>query len=178
MPKLAGQQLTQKLYKIAFFSEKNAVSHVTFAGQPTMSYGDFVYALFIIELFCTYNQIIFVINNINKIFNQIWWTACIKLNIVTVCVVLMLFNKLKLMQVSRGNILKTTGMLCNPNFVHIRIISILVWALYISSLPLTSLPKMVKPEMPASVKQSKLFVLVTMCWSSFVFWDQLKGHAC
>ena len=27
---------------------------------------------------------------------------------------------------SRGNILKTTGMLCNPNFIHIRIINISV----------------------------------------------------
>ena len=51
---------------------------------------------------------------------------CIKFNIVTICVVFMLFNKLKLMQVSRGNILKTTGMLCNLNFVDNRIIGILV----------------------------------------------------
>ena len=43
--------------------------------------------------------------------------TCIKLNIVTVHVVFMLFNKLNLMQVSRGNILKTTGMLCNPNLI-------------------------------------------------------------
>ena len=35
-----------------------------------------------------------------------------KFNIATICVVFMLSNKLKLMQVSRGNILKTTGMLC------------------------------------------------------------------
>ena len=35
-------------------------------------------------------------------------------------------NKLNLMQVSRGNILKTTGTLCNPNFIHIRIIGISV----------------------------------------------------
>ena len=35
-------------------------------------------------------------------------------------------NKLNLMQVSRGNILKTTGMLCNPNFICIRMISISV----------------------------------------------------
>ena len=47
-------------------------------------------------------------------------------NIVTVYVVFMLFNKLNLMQVCRGNILKTTGMLCNPNFICIRIISVLV----------------------------------------------------
>ena len=32
-------------------------------------------------------------------------------------VVFMLSNKLNLMQVSRGNILKTTGMLCNPIFI-------------------------------------------------------------
>ena len=48
------------------------------------------------------------------------------LNIVIFYVVFVLFNKLKLMQVSRGNILKTMGMLCNPNFVDNRIISILV----------------------------------------------------
>ena len=42
--------------------------------------------------------------------------ACIKLSIITVCAVFMLCNKPSLMQVSRGNILKTTEMLCNPKF--------------------------------------------------------------
>ena len=37
------------------------------------------------------------------------------------------------MQVGRGNNLKTTGMLCNPDFMYKRIIGISVWALYISS---------------------------------------------
>ena len=69
------------------------------------------------------------------------------------------------MQVSRGNILITIGMLCNPIFVCSIIIGISWYFLY----PFASLPKMVKQEMPASIKQSKLFVLVTMCWSSFVF---------
>ena len=44
-------------------------------------------------------------------------------------------NKLNLMVVSRGNILKTTGMLCNPNFIRSRRIGVLVWALYIFPLP-------------------------------------------
>ena len=30
--------------------------------------------------------------------------------------------------------------------------------------------------MPASIEQSYLFVLVTRCWSSFVFQDQYKGN--
>ena len=38
------------------------------------------------------------------------------------------------MQVSRGNILKTTGMLCNPNFIHSRIM-VFQSELYIFSLP-------------------------------------------
>ena len=57
------------------------------------------------------------------------------------------------MQVSRGNILKTTGMLCNPKFVYKN-----NWYFGLSSTyflyPLASLPKMVKQEMPASVKQT------------------------
>ena len=36
----------------------------------------------------------------------------------------------------------------------------------------------VKQEVPASVKQGKLYVLVTRCWSSFVFQDQYKGNIC
>ena len=57
------------------------------------------------------------------------------------------------MQVSRGNILKTTGMLCNPKFISKN-----NWYFDLSSIyffyPLASLPKMVKQEMPASIKQS------------------------
>ena len=49
-----------------------------------------------------------------------------KLNIVIINVVFNKLNKYHWMQVSRGNILKTTGMLCNPNFVSIRIIGILI----------------------------------------------------
>ena len=57
------------------------------------------------------------------------------------------------MQVSRGNILKTTGMLCNPKFIcknnqYFGLSSI--YFLY----PLASLPKMVKQEKPASIEQS------------------------
>ena len=70
------------------------------------------------------------------------------------------------MQVGRGNILKTTGMLCNPNFVYGRIISISVQALPYSNkgsiyflYPLTSLPKVVKQEVLTSFEQNKLFVL-------------------
>ena len=81
------------------------------------------------------------------------------------------------MQVSRGNILKSIGMLCNPNFVQEN-----NWYFDLSSIyflyPLASLPKMVNLEMPASIEQSELFVLVTMHWSSFVFQDQYKGNAC
>ena len=56
------------------------------------------------------------------------------------------------MQVSRGNILKTTGMLCKPKFIcknnqYFDLSS--TYFLY----PLASLPKMVKQEMPASIKQ-------------------------
>ena len=57
------------------------------------------------------------------------------------------------MQVSRGNILKTTGMLCNPKLVCKN-----NWYFDLNSIyflyPLTSLPKMVNLEMPASVEQS------------------------
>ena len=65
------------------------------------------------------------------------------------------------MQAGRGNILKTTGMLCNPNFVNKRIIGILVQDLLHSGkgpiyflYPLISLPKMVKQEVPTSIKQN------------------------
>ena len=56
------------------------------------------------------------------------------------------------MQVSRGNILKTTEMLCNPKFVNKN-----NWYFGLSSIyflyPLTSLPKVAKQEMPASIEQ-------------------------
>ena len=55
--------------------------------------------------------------------------------------------------VSRGNILKTSGMLCNPKFICKN-----NWYLGLSPTyflyPLASLPKMVKQEMPASIEQS------------------------
>ena len=57
------------------------------------------------------------------------------------------------MQVGRGNILKTTGMLCNPKSIYKN-----NWYFDLSSIyflyPLASLPKMVKQEMPASAEQS------------------------
>ena len=57
------------------------------------------------------------------------------------------------MQVSGVNILKTTGMLCNPKFVNKN-----NWYFDLSSIyflfPLASLPKMVKQEMPAFIEQS------------------------
>ena len=57
------------------------------------------------------------------------------------------------MQVSRGNILKTTGMLCNPKFVckNNRYFGL---SSKIFPLPTCILPKMVKQEMPASIEQS------------------------
>ena len=57
------------------------------------------------------------------------------------------------MQVSRGYILKTTRMLCNPKFVNKNNGYFGLSSIYLLY-PLTSLPKMVKQEMPASVKQS------------------------
>ena len=64
------------------------------------------------------------------------------------------------MYVSRGNILKTTGMLCNPNFAYKRIIGISIQdllhlnkgSLYFLY-QLTSLPEIVKQEVPTSVVQ-------------------------
>ena len=57
------------------------------------------------------------------------------------------------MQVGRGNILKTTGMLCNLEFTYKN-----NWYFDLGSIyflyPLASSPKMVKPEMPASAEQS------------------------
>ena len=57
------------------------------------------------------------------------------------------------MQVNRGNILKTTGMLCNPIFIKKNNLYFNLSSIYFLY-PLASLPKMVKQEMPASVKQS------------------------
>ena len=57
------------------------------------------------------------------------------------------------MQVSRGNILKTTGMLCNPKFVNKNNQYFDLSSIYFLY-PLASLPKMVKQEMPASIEQS------------------------
>ena len=77
----------------------------------------------------------------------------------------------------KGFVCSSYILLCNPNFIckNNQCFSLsFIYFLY----PLTSLPKMVKPEMPASIEQSKLFVLVTMCWSSFVYQDQQKGNAC
>ena len=75
------------------------------------------------------------------------------------------------MQFSRGNILKTIGMLCNPKFIKENNQYFSLSSIYFLY-PLASLPKMVKQEMPASIKQSQLFVLVARCWSSFGFQDQ------
>ena len=57
------------------------------------------------------------------------------------------------MQVSRGNILKTTGMLCNPNFVNKNNRYFGLSSIYFLY-PLASLPKMVKQEMPASMSRA------------------------
>ena len=57
------------------------------------------------------------------------------------------------MQISRGNILKTTGILCNPKFVYKNSQYFGLSSTYFLY-PLTSLPKMVKQEMPASIEQS------------------------
>ena len=57
------------------------------------------------------------------------------------------------MKVSRGNILKTTGMLCNPKFVYKNNQYFDLSSTYFLY-PLASLPYMVKQEMPASIKQT------------------------
>ena len=57
------------------------------------------------------------------------------------------------MQVSRGNILETTGMLCNPKFINKNNQYFGLSSIYFLYL-LASLPKMIKKEMPASIKQS------------------------
>ena len=49
-PRLAGQQPTQRSYKINFFFKKNAVSHMTFAGRLAKSARHTVHALFILDL--------------------------------------------------------------------------------------------------------------------------------
>ena len=70
-----------------------------------------------------------------------------------VCVVsIFIINKLSLMHVSRGNILKTTGMLCNPKFIYKNNQHFSLGSTYFLY-PLTSLPKMVKQEIPASTEQ-------------------------
>ena len=69
------------------------------------------------------------------------------------------------MQVSRGNILKTTGMLCNPKFVYKNNRYFGLSSTYFLY-PLASLPKIVKQEMPASIEQTLCFsdqVLVLLC---------------
>ena len=68
-------------------------------------------------------------------------------------------------------------MLCNPKFIYKNNQYFDLSSTYFLY-PLASLPKMVKQEMPASAEQSQLFVLVTRCWSSFVFQDQYKGNVC
>ena len=62
-------------------------------------------------------------------------------------------------------------LLCNPDFVSKNNQCFDLGSIYFLY-PLASLPKMVNPEMPASIEQSELFILVTRCWSSFVFLDQ------
>ena len=57
------------------------------------------------------------------------------------------------MQVSRGNILKTTGMLCNSKFVSKNNQYFDLTSIYFLYL-LASLPKMENPEVPASIEQS------------------------
>ena len=57
------------------------------------------------------------------------------------------------MQVSRGNILKTTGKLCNPKFISKNNQYFDVSSIYFLY-PLASLPKMVKQEMPTSIEQA------------------------
>ena len=68
-------------------------------------------------------------------------------------------------------------MLCNPDFIcknnqYFSLSSI--YFLY----PLTSLPKMVKLEMPASIEQSELFVLVTMPLSPKINKREMLARLC
>ena len=51
--------------------------------------------------------------------------------------------------------------LCNPIFIHSRKNRCFSLSSIYFLYPLASLPKMVKQEIPASIKQSKIFVLVT-----------------
>ena len=55
------------------------------------------------------------------------------------------------MHVSRGNILKTIGMLCNLKFINKNNQYFDLSSIYFLY-PLASLPKMVKQEMPASIE--------------------------
>ena len=69
------------------------------------------------------------------------------------------------MQVGGGNILKTTGMLCNPNFVF--------WSgLYVFPLPTHIFTKDGKTGSAGFHQAELALCFMTMCWSSFVFWDQ------
>ena len=65
-------------------------------------------------------------------------------------------------------------MLCNPNFIKENNQYFDLNPIYFLY-PLTSLPKMVKQEMPASVKQSQLFVLVTSCLVLLCLPRSIKG---
>ena len=130
---LAGQQLTQKPYENHFLFQKECgwpynfcreADNVGWTNCPCILHARVI-------IFCTHNQTMFIINNIKKIsikLRRFNITNCMhkNLNIVIISFVFMLFNKIKLMQVNRRNILKTTGMLCNPNFINNRIINILV----------------------------------------------------
>ena len=73
------------------------------------------------------------------------------------------------MQVSGGNILKTTGMLCNPNFIYKRIIGIS--GLYIFPLPNRIFTKDGKTGSACLCQAELNLCFVTMCWS-FVFCDK------
>ena len=92
------------------------------------------------------------------------------------------------MQVSRGNILKTIGMLCNPNFIYSQLISIFVPTLICSSFvmhkgtssknptyflyPLTTF---LDQEVHNSVEQSRFFAFKTMCWPPLFSMINIKG---
>ena len=86
---------------------------------------------------------------------------------VTIYIIMRIMNTVKIAAMNTN----TSTRLCDPKSVNKN-----NWHFDLSSIyflyPLTSLPKMVKQEMPASIQQSQLIVLVTGCWSSFVFQDQ------
>ena len=56
--------------KITFFFKKNVVGHMTFTGRPTMSAQTNCVCIVHVRaiIFCTCNQMIFIINNIKKVF--------------------------------------------------------------------------------------------------------------